>query len=149
MKRILFLISLTVVILAACQPKSGAALTRSLVKDWIAAYEALNADKYMAFYADEAKYMDNGLENFRSVGAFSRKELNTDVHYIFEHKEISFKSKSFYVSQDGRFATIEGDYTNQDKTGTPVTVPMVAILEFSQGKIIQETDYYDGSPFTP
>jgi hypothetical protein len=33
------------------------------------------------------------------------------------------------------------------KDKKPASVPMVILLELRNGKIIHETDYYDGSPF--
>jgi hypothetical protein len=51
------------------------------------------------------------------------------------------------VSDDGRFAAIDGTYTNVGKDGKVASVPTVILLELRDGKIIHETDYYEGSPF--
>jgi hypothetical protein len=52
-----------------------------------------------------------------------------------------------FVSSDGQFTTFEGTFTYIGKDKTISSVPVVAILEFKEGKNIHEALYHDGRKF--
>jgi ketosteroid isomerase-like protein len=69
------------------------------------------------------------------------------IAQTFQEPDFQFKANSSFVSDDGRSAIIVGTYADVGKDGKVASVPMVILLELRDGKIIHETDYYDGSPF--
>ena len=107
----------------------------------MAAYNGRNAERFLASYADDAKYLDVVSPDWRVL---SKSELAEDVAAHFSRAE--FKSKlepspsadlspltdSFFVSADGRFAAVQGSY--QDK-GTDGAKPMLLLLVLQDGKI--------------
>jgi steroid delta-isomerase-like uncharacterized protein len=131
-------------LLTGCgQQGGGADRTEALVKEWITAYEAKDVDRFIALYADDIYYAD------WAIGAFieGKDGWSSGVRNTFPEEAFAFKSASSFVSADGRFATVEGRYSDDDSEGRVVTVPMATVLEFKDGKIVKETDYYDGSAF--
>jgi ketosteroid isomerase-like protein len=123
--------------------------TGVLVQGYIDAYHALDADKFMSYFADDATYFDTALKD---IGVYTRAALDRSVHSTFsaaisaEGKGFKVEINSFFVSPDGKFAALEGTYYDFNKFGRQVPMPMVIILEFRDGKIIRETDYYDRGP---
>lgn len=136
-------------LLAACgAPGTSSATdsadrTRVLVQGFVDAYHALDADKFMSYFAEDAEYLDMALKDF---GVYSRDALDRSVHSTFKADGFKVEIVSFFVSTDGKFAALEGTYYDLNKSGQQVGMPMVIILEIHAGKIIKETDYYDRSP---
>lgn len=120
-----------------------AAETSVLVQGWIDAYHALDADKFMSYYAEDAVYLDVSMKDF---GTYTFEMLDRNVRHTFDNEGFKVEIVSFFVSPDGKFAALEGIYFNLNKYGRQVGMPMVIILEFLDGRIIRETDYYDSSP---
>lgn len=147
--RFMFLFLSLTLLLAACgAPASGtgtdtAEKTLKLVQGYVDAYHALDADKYMSYFAEDAKYYDMGLRDF---GAWDRDALDKAVHSTFITEGFKVGIDSFFVSTDGKFAALEGTYYDLNKAGRQVGMPMVIILDIQDGKIIKEVDYYDRSP---
>jgi steroid delta-isomerase-like uncharacterized protein len=137
------------VVVAACmlsgcgQAAGGAARTEALVKEWVSAYEAKEADRFLALYADDLYYADH------AIGAFieGKDGWSSGVRSTFPEEAFAVKVTSYFVSPDGRHAAVEGVYSDSDRQGRVVSVPMAAILEFKEGKIVRETDYYDAGSF--
>jgi ketosteroid isomerase-like protein len=114
--------------------------TESIVKDWIKAYAAHNADKYLLLFGDDAEWMDNADPMFKASGPRKIKDMEALIRSsanLFE-----FKISSYFISPDSRFAAAQGTLTMQGNT-----VPTVVIIEFKESKINGETWYYDYSPF--
>jgi len=133
---------------AACS-KTPAAYTqaRATVDAYITAYEAKDAGGYLSLFDQDALYLDNGLGSFRALGPMYVRNLQTVISNTFDEKDFKYDIQSSFVSNHGRFAAIEGIYTNVGKDDKVVSAPMLIILELKGDKIIKETDYYDGSQF--
>ncbi len=121
-------------------------LAESIAQQYASAFEARDADKFFSLHSDDALYMGYGVGNSR--GATKIKLYVQELQALFRYVE-SFQVKitSYIVSADGRFVVLQGSYTDWGKNGYPATVPIVVIVEIRDGKIVQETAYYDGSPF--
>lgn len=117
--------------------------TTLLVQGWVDAYHALDADKFMSYFAEDALYYDMAMKDF---GAFTRDALDRAVHSSFKQEGFKVEISSFFVSTDGRFAALECTYFDLNKFGRQVGMPAVIILEIANGMIIRETDYYDRGP---
>jgi hypothetical protein len=145
-------LALILFVSAACgaaQPAGGGspAQTKAVVKAFISAYEAKSAKDYLAAFDKDAIYTDLGRASIRNSGSMYVRDLNTAILQTFKEPVFQYKVNSSFVSDDGRFAAIDGIYTDVGKDKKPASVPMVILLELRDGKIIHETDYYDGSPF--
>lgn len=147
------LIGMTLVMLlvTACggAPGQSAAVqeAESTVKAFITAYEAKDTDKTMALFDQDAIYMDNGSPGFRGMGQVYVRNIRTIWAQTFQNPAFQMKFDSYFVSADGKHAALTATYTNRGLSPTPSSVPLVIILELSNGKIIREDDYYDSSPY--
>lgn len=140
MKKLFILAVALAIVLSACgQQGAGASETPALVKAWISAYESKDADKFIALYSDDVYYAD------WAIGAFitGKDGWSSGVRSTFPEEGFAVKVNSYFVSSDGRFAAVECIYSNKDRQGRIVSMPMASILEFKNGKIVKETDYYD------
>ena len=141
MNKLLILAVAATIVLSACGQQQGAGVsdTQALVKAWISAYESKDADKYIALYSDDIYYAD------WAIGAFinGKDGWSSGVRSTFPEEGFGVKVNSYFISSDGRFAAVECIYSDKDSQGRIVSMPMVSILEFKNGKIVKETDYYD------
>ena len=128
-------------------PTSPVLAAESVAQAFITAYEAKQAENWLALFSNDALFMDNGNDEFRKEGAHYVRNEQTFVKHLFSLKNFSMKFNSYFVSDDGRFIALNGTYTSTGKDGNPASVPIMIILEVVDGKIIREDDYYDGSPF--
>jgi ketosteroid isomerase-like protein len=152
MKKTILWIGLLVIACRACaaQPTvspnpAAVASTRQLVQAYIAAQEAKDTDRYLATFAPEAHIYDMTLTN-PDVGLV--KNLESFVRVDFDPKSsFAVKYDDYFISPDGHFAALRGKYTNLGKDGQPVSVHLVVLLEMKDGKVLKETEYYDGSSF--
>ena len=145
-------LALILLVSAACgaaQPARGdsPAEAKAVVKAFVSAYEAKSAKNYLAVFDADAIYSDVGRSSIRNAGSMYVRDLQSAIAQTFQEPDFQFKVNSSFVSDDGRFAAIDGVYTDVGKDKKVVSVPMVILLELKGGKVIHETDYYDGSPF--
>jgi len=145
-------LALILFVSAACGAAQSArggspAEAKAVVKAFVSAYEAKSAKNYLAVFDTDAIYSDAGRASIRNAGSMYVRDLNMAIAQTFQEPDFQFKVNSSFVSDDGRFAAIDGVYTDVGKDKKVVSVPMVILLELRNGKIIHETDYYDGSPF--
>lgn len=137
------------IILAACGSNSTQKLNNpeELVKAYIAAYEAKDTSKILALYDKDAIYMDQGSPANRSMGEMYVRNITTAWAETFNDPIFEVKFLSYFISHDGTHAALTTTYTNKNRQGNPVSVPMMIILEIREGKIVREDDYYDFTPF--
>jgi ketosteroid isomerase-like protein len=118
----------------------------SIAQQYASAFEERDVDKYFLLHSDDALYVDNGI-GYDSKPAKVRlyvQELQALFRYV---DSFQVKMTSHFISTDGRFVVLQGTYSDWGKSGFPTTVPIVIVVEIREGKIVQETAYYDGSPF--
>jgi ketosteroid isomerase-like protein len=147
MKKTLALSFLLVVILSACgQPavtlNGSQFATETYVKAWISAWAAHDANKMMALYAEDATYMDYGV----NYGPINKQTLSDDIHQSFQEVGLGLKVTAYTITPDGIYAALNINLIAQDKNGNKVSLPGVVILEYKAGEIISEKDYYNGGP---
>jgi len=150
--RFFLLIALLCILLpsAACSASASnasVATAESLTRAYVNAYQGKDALKYLGLMDKDAIYSDQGRSSIRNAGDFFIRDLNTAIVQTFQDPVFAYVCKSYFVSSDGRFANVQCLYTDKGKDGKPATVPAVSILEFKNGKIIEEIMYYDGSPY--
>jgi len=153
MKKLCILSVVIIILLSACTkgavksdvPDTTAAkATQAIVQQYIAANQDQDADLLISLYSDELVWMDYGLNDGPSGKgniSFAIREAMGTGYY-----EVQFKS--YLVTPDGRFAVLQGTYSQAAKsTGKWIYVPAYVVLEFKDSLIVTETWYYDGSVF--
>jgi hypothetical protein len=74
--------------------------------------------------------------------------MNGLIHTTFDSQVYKLRVDSYIITRDGHFAVIQGFYSEKDGiTGKWASTPAVAILEFKDGKIANETWYYNTDVF--
>jgi ketosteroid isomerase-like protein len=123
-------------------PASTAPVADSLTAAYVSAYEAKDAGAYLSLFSADADYVDYAVQVHAKISA-----LRDELFNSFKRQTFRLQIRSSFVSADGRFAALQGTYTDISRSGDPVSVPIVSVLEFRDRKIIKEVLYYDGSPF--
>ncbi len=114
----------------------------TLVKAYIAAYEVKDATAYLSLFSRNAEYVDFAVQVHAKIG-----QLRTELVSSFRRPGFQFNIKTFFVSADGRFAALQGTYSDSGGRGQAASVPIASLLEILDGKIVKEALYYDGSLF--
>ncbi len=123
---------------------SPASAAEIIAQQYATASDTKNADLYLSLFSADAVTMDYGV----NYGPFRITDIRDDVYAFFADKYSQFTVKSFFVSADGRFAAVEGIYTDWIRGGNnTISAPCLAILEIKDGKIVKESLYYNGAPF--
>jgi len=114
----------------------------TLAAAYAAAYEAKDAAAYLSLFSNDADYFDFAVQIHARI-----KQLREELRRSFQREEFDLAFHSSFVSSNGRFAALKGTYSDLARSGDRSSVPLAAILEFQDGKIIKEILYYDGSLF--
>jgi hypothetical protein len=124
------------------KPPSPGKTVQSLVTTYASAYQAKEVDSYLSLFSKDADYFDYGVQVHKKI-----RQLKEELRLSFQREEFRLVINSFFISSDGRFAALMGTYTDTERSGRRISVPIVSILEFHNGEIIKESLYYDGSDF--
>lgn len=128
--------------MASPKPPATARTASSLAAAYVSAYQAKDVAKYLSLFSKDADYVDYGVQVHKKI-----RQLKEELRLSFERDEFHLEVHSSFVSEDGRFAAFMGSYTDTERRGRDISVPIVSILEFHNGEIIKESLYYDGSDF--
>jgi len=136
-------ISLSTVDPGSPEALSAIAEATATIEQWIAAYNDRDAETFLTFYADEARYVDVVGPDWRIM---TKAELAADVASHFPRAEFESRLEPsfgsvvdlFFVSADGHFAAAQGAYEDQ---GTIIAKPMVVILEIQDGAIVRQYNF--------
>jgi ketosteroid isomerase-like protein len=123
-------------------PSAEVNAAEAIVKAYVSSYEAKDVRKYLSLFSGEGDFLDYGVQIHAKVRA-----LKAELGQAFARETFQFRVHSHFVSADGRFAALQATYSDLARSGEPVSVPTLAMLEFGEGKIIKEILYYDGSLF--
>jgi len=124
------------------KPSSPGKTAQTLVTAYASAYRAKDVDAYLSLFSKDADYFDYGVQVRKKI-----RQLKEELQLSFQREEFRLEINSSFVSSDGRFAALMGRYTDSERRGRRISVPIVSILEFHNGEIITESLYYDGSDF--
>ena len=126
--------------------KTAIAEATATIGKWLSAFNGRDAEAYLSFYAEEAKYVDVVSPRWRIM---TKSQLAAEVASQFTRTEYqsrlepspgSAMGSSFFVSADGRFAAVQGTYADEI-AGRLVDQPMLVILEFRAGQIIKQYNF--------
>ena len=123
-------------------PPSAGTNADALARAYISAYEAKDATAYLSLFSADADYFDYAVQVHARI-----RVLRDELRRSFQREAFRLTVHSFFVSSDGRFAALQGTYTDTARSGEPASVPIAAILEVRNGEITKESLYYDGSLF--
>ena len=134
-------------VLPASPPGDQAALER-LLDEWAAAWSSKEVAKLMALFTDDAVYED---VTFGAVnkGSDELRKFATGTFDAFA--DLTFELKARFVSTDGRRGALEWlwrgrqtkDLPGLPATGKPFEVRGASVVEFRDGKISRNADYWD------
>jgi ketosteroid isomerase-like protein len=114
----------------------------SLIRAYISAYQAKDAQAYLSLFSRDADYVDYAVQVHAKIN-----QLREELASSFRREGFCLDFHTFFVSADGAFAAIEGTYSDSARSGDPTSVPIVSILQMRGHKITKEALYYDGSKF--
>ena len=114
----------------------------ALTTAYVSAYQAKDVAEYLSLFSKDADYVDYGVQVHKKI-----RQLREELQLSFQREEFHLEFHSFFVSEDGRFAALMGSYTDTDRRGRDISVPIVSILRFHNREIVKESLYYDGSDF--
>ncbi len=123
-------------------PHATGRTAHSLATAYVSAYQAKDVAEYLSLFSMDADYVDYGVQVHKKI-----RQLKEELQLSFEREEFRLEVHSSFVSEDGRFAALMGSYTDTERRGRDISVPIVSILEFHNGEIVKESLYYDGSDF--
>jgi len=124
-----------------------AALERVL-DQWATAWSSGDPDRLLPLFADDVQYED---VTFGAVNK-GKSALRDFAAAVFESfADLRFESRSRFVAADGRSGSIEWvwrgrqirDFPGLPATNKPFEVRGAAVVEFRDGKIARNSDYWD------
>ncbi len=124
------------------KPQATGRTAQSLAAAYVSAYQTKDVSGYLSLFSKDAEYVDYGVQVHRKIS-----QLKEELKLSFQREEFHLEFHSFFVSEDGRFAALMGSYTDTERRGRDISVPIVSTLEFHNGEIVKELLYYDGSDF--
>jgi ketosteroid isomerase-like protein len=153
MKKLFFVTIIMTLLLTACgnnevksdvpeNPEGKAA--QAIVEKYITAYKKNDAEALTSLYSDELVWMDYGFND----GPYGKTGIGSIIREGLGTKYYTVKIDSYIVTVDGRFAVLQGEYSQPNKTtGKWTSVPGYAVLGIKDTKIISESWYYNVSAF--
>ncbi len=147
MKKILFPILVLAFVLTSCggvkatvSNNAYAKESQALVDKWVAAYHSRDSATLLSLYSDDVVYSFCGTTDCSRYGL---TELKAYLPIDLSEKTIKIAWDSYFLTQLGERAVVQGHYTNPNK---PVdNAQTVVILEIKNGKITHETWYWAGA----
>ena len=113
-----------------------------LLDAYMSAYRAKDARAYLSLFAREADYVDFAVQVHAKIN-----QLKDELASSFQREAFRLVFHSSFLSADGQAAALQGTYSDNARSGEPVSVPIASFLQIVEGKIMKEALYYDGSLF--
>ena len=119
-----------------------------VLDQWAAAWSSSDVDKVLPLFTDDVAYED---VTFGSVN-HGHKELHDFAKGTFEaFTDLKFELKSRVVAADGKSGAMEWiwrgrqtqDFPGLPATNKPFEVRGTTVVEFTDGKISRNSDYWD------
>jgi len=128
-------------------PVDTAALERVL-DQWTTAWSSSDPSRLLPLFTDDVQYEDVTLGAV-SKGQGALRDFATAVFGSFA--DLRFESRSRFVAANGRWGSIEWvwrgrqikDLPGLPATNRPFEIRGAAVVEFRDGKIARDSDYWD------
>ena len=119
-----------------------------LLEQWAAAWSSSNVEKLLALFTDDVVYEDVTLGAVNH-GRDALRDFATAVFAAFD--DLKFELKSRVVASDGKAGAMEWTWRGRQTkdlpglpaTDTPFEVRGATVVEFADGKISRDSDYWD------
>ena len=124
------------------------AALESLLDAWAPAWSSNNAEKLLPLFTNDAFYEDVTF-GAKNEGSDSIRKFATGAFEAFA--DMNFELKSRFVGADGKRGALEWvwrgrqikDFPGLPATNKPFEVRGATIVEFRDGKISRDSDYWD------
>jgi hypothetical protein len=113
--------------------------SQAIVEKWIAAFHNLDSAALLSLYSNDITWRDCGFNINCDVERLV--DLQGLVPPSFKENGLKVEVQSYMVTQFGRFAVLQVMYA-EPEGGPATSTPTTVILEFKDGKILNETWYY-------
>lgn len=121
-----------------------------LYKKYIAAWLAHDKEGVVSFFAEDCVYEDMALGTLNrgkpELKAFVQATLAAIPDFTIEPKSV-FATVDRLASEWIMTGTQTGDFPGLPATGKSFSVPVASIMEFQNGKIRRNTDYWNLASF--
>jgi steroid delta-isomerase-like uncharacterized protein len=119
-----------------------------VLEQWAAAWSSSDVEKLLALFTDDVVYEDLPLGAVNH-GRSAVRDFATAVFAAFE--DLKFELKSCVVASDGKSGAMEWtcrgrqtkDLPGLPATNKPFEVRAATVVEFADGKIGRDSDYWD------
>lgn len=122
----------------------------TLYQDYIAAWRAHDVDAVLSFFAHDGVYEDVALgtvsRSAAEVREFVQASLTAIPDIIVEPKRV-FATADRLCSEWTMSGTHAGDFPGLPATGRRFSVEVASIIEWEDGKIRRNTDYWNLASF--
>jgi hypothetical protein len=112
--------------------------SQAIVDRWIAAYQTSDADTLLSLWSDDIAWTACAAS---PCASYHLGELKYFVPRDFKNPAFKVEIQSYLITTSGDFAVVQALYTDP-KVGVLTPTPAVAILEFEDGKILNEKWYW-------
>ena len=123
MKKLFFLLLPAVCLLYACQPKPGKIDTKAIFDEitniedqWTAAYQTMDVDKCMSYYAPDATVMDQGVPIITGPEAIRKDLAESFADTTRLWKTHKWKNEQIEIAKFGDLIIVRGSSVMQMKT---------------------------------
>jgi steroid delta-isomerase-like uncharacterized protein len=150
-KKLVLAATLALAVLAADSSSARSANTQALehvLEQWAVAWSSNDVEKVLLLFTDNVVYED---VTFGAVnhGRNALRDFATSTFAAF--KDLKFELKSRVVAGDGKSGAMEWtwrgrqtkDFPGLPATNKPFEVRGATVVEFSDGKISRDSDYWD------
>ena len=124
--------------------------TEKLYQKYIAAWLAHDTEAVVSFFVEDCVYEDVALGALNrgksEVRAFVQATLAAIPDFTIETKSV-FATVDRLASEWTMTGTQTGDFPGLPATGKRFSVPVASIMEFQDGKIRRNTDYWNLASF--
>jgi len=127
---------------ASSQPDKDIAEAESLVQGYISAWANKDPDEYLSLWSEDGTFMEHSAL-YEVIIGLSESWIRADLTRGDSETFID----SYFISQDGRRAALQGRVTVLIKDGEPVTVPAAIIFDFEDGQIVHGELYHDDDAY--
>lgn len=112
--------------------------SQAIVEKWIAAYQTSDADALLSIWSEEIAWTACAAS---PCASYHLGELKYYVPRDFKNPKFKVETQSYLITTSGDFAIVQTLYTDP-RVGVLTPTPAVAILEFEDGKIVNEKWYW-------
>jgi len=152
-KNMTVLVTLIALLLGCATPRGGGApaekaMLEQELDQWTVAWSSGDPGRLLSLFSDDVYYEDVTIGAV-SKGKAALREFATGIFGSFA--DLKFEPKSRFVSADGRWGSIEWvfrgrqtkDFPGIPATNRPFEVRGATVVEFRDGKIARNSDYWD------